>query len=165
MNAFLNGGRRITGNGYFNKMIKPTGQQIKEIAENLDCGMKCYYNKRTGEIRTIIDFDSWDGADEESWEEEIKEIEENWGDYFVFEQMSTKEAFELMVDFAESIYNPGLQERLFNALNRSKPFRNFKWQIDNSGEYRQHWFDFKNHRYIEWVKNQIDDHNRIDDIE
>ena len=69
---------------------------------------------------------------------------------------------QLMVDFAESVDNPGLQERLFIALNRSKPFRNFKWQIDNSGEYRQRWFKYKDQRYIKWVKEQLDDHNRIE---
>jgi len=28
-------------------MIKLTKDQIKEIAEQLDCGMKCYVNKET----------------------------------------------------------------------------------------------------------------------
>jgi len=67
-----------------------------------------------------------------------------------------------MADFAESIDNPRLQDRLINALNKSKPFQNFKWQIDNSGEYRQQWFDFKNMHYIELVKKQIDNNNIID---
>ena len=146
-------------------MIKPTDQQIKEIADNLSSGMRCFYSKRTGEIKTILNFDSWDGADEELWEEEIKEIEENWGDHVEFEKMSSRESFEVMVDFAESVDNPSLQDRLIKALNKSKPFRNFKWQIDNSGDYRQQWYNFKDQRYIQWVKIQIDDHNRIDDNE
>jgi hypothetical protein len=61
-----------------------------------------------------------------------------------------------MADFTEGIDNAGLQNKLINALNRSKPFQNFKWQIDNSGEYRQQWFEFKKMRYIQWVKEQID---------
>ena len=68
-------------------------------------------------------------------------------------------------DFAESIDNTRLQDRLINALNKSKPFQNFKRQIDNSGEYRQFWFDFKKKRYIEWVKEQSDDYNRVDKYE
>ena len=35
-------------------MIKLTDQQIKEIAENLDCGMRCFYNKQSGEIKTLL---------------------------------------------------------------------------------------------------------------
>jgi len=136
--------------------MKLTDQQIKEIADNLDSGMRCFFNKQTGEIKTILNFDSWIGADEEPWTEENKEIEENWGDYFEFENMSSNDSFNLMADFAASIDNPKLQDRLVNALNKSKPFSNFKWQIDNSGEYRQQWFDYKNKRYIEWVKDQIE---------
>ena len=143
-------------------MIKLADQQIKEIAENLDGGMKCFYNKQTGEIKILLDFDNFDGADEELWEEEIKEIDEHWGDLVEFEKMSSRESFQLMVDFAESVDNPSLQDRLFIALNRTNPFRNFKWHIDNSGKYRQRWFNYKDLRYIEWVKEQLDDHNRIE---
>ena len=142
--------------------MKLTDQQIKEIADNLDSGMRCFYNKQTGIIKTVLNFDSWIGADEEPWEEELKEIDENWSDYFEFKGMTSRESFNLMADFAESIDNPRLQDRLFNALNKSKPFQNFKWQIDNSGEYRQQWFDFKNMHYIELVKKQIDNNNIID---
>ncbi|MCK4346279.1 MAG: hypothetical protein KAX05_13430 [Bacteroidales bacterium] len=142
--------------------MKLTDQQIKEIADNLDSGMRCFYNKQTGIIKTVLNFDSWIGADEEPWEEELKEIDENWSDYFEFKGMTSRESFNLMADFAESIDNPRLQDRLFNALNKSKPFQNFKWQIDNSGEYRQQWFDFKNMHYIELVKGQIDNNNIID---
>jgi len=136
--------------------MKLTDKQIEEIAENLDCGMRCYYNLKTGEIKTIINFDSWIGADEELWEEELNEIEENLGDYFEFDPIESHESFQIMVDFAENVNDSRLQHNLINALNRQKPFQNFKWQIDNSGEYRQLWFDFKKMRYIQWVKEQID---------
>lgn len=143
--------------------MKLTEEQIKEIADNLDSGLRCFYNKRTGVIKEILNFNSWIDADEEPWEEELREIEENWSDFYEFENMTSGESFNLMADFAENIDNPGLQKRLINALNRSKPFRNFKWQIDNSGEYRQLWFEFKNNRYIEWVKDQIETQNRNSD--
>jgi len=74
-----------------------------------------------------MNFDSWIGADEEPWEEDMKEIEENWQDYVEFEGMESHEAFRVMADFAESIDDSKLRERLINALNRPKPFRNFKW--------------------------------------
>lgn len=137
-----------------------TDEQIKDIAENLDCGMRCSFNLKTGELRTILNFDSWPGADEEPWEEEQKEIEENWSDYYEFEGMSSRDSFNLMADFTETVDNQKLQDRLVNALRKSKPFGNFKWQIDNSGDFRQKWFDFKDMRYIEWVKEQIEDYNR-----
>ena len=40
------------------KKIELAEEQIKEIAEELDCGMKVYLNVETNEIKSIIDFDS-----------------------------------------------------------------------------------------------------------
>lgn len=136
--------------------MKPTEKQIEEIAENLECGMRCFFNLKTGEIKEILNFDSWIGADEEPWEEEYQEIDENWDDYFEFDGMESHDSFQIMADFAESVGDTVLQNKLFNALNRRKPFQNFKWEIDHSGKYRQQWFDFKKKRFIQWVKKQID---------
>ena len=133
-----------------------TEKQIEEIAENLDCGMRCFYNLKTGEIKTLLNFDSYIGADEEPWEEFSKEIDENWADYFEFVGFESHESFQIMVDFAERVDDKMIRGKLINALNRPKPFQNFKWQIDNSGEYRQQWFDFKKMRYMQWVKQQVD---------
>jgi len=136
-------------------MIKLTEDQIREIGDNLETGMRCYYNTKTGEIKTVINTENWIGADMEPWEDEIEELEENWDDYIEFDNLETHESFEIMEKFAESIDDPRLQEKLFHALNKSKPFRNFKWVVDNSGDYRQQWFDFKKAWYIRVVKDQI----------
>ena len=140
--------------------MKLTEKQIEEIADNLDCGMRCFYNLKSGEIKTVLNFDTWIGADEEQWEDELKEIEDNWSDYFEFVGFESHESFQIMADFANSIEDKGIQNKLMYALNRPKPFQNFKWQIDNSGEVRQQWFDYKNMRYIEWIKEQIDLHSK-----
>lgn len=137
-------------------MIKLTEEQIKEIADNLDSGFRSYYNKNTGELKSVINTENWLGADLEPCENEIEEIDENWDDYIEFDNLETHESFEIMEDFAESIDDAWLQEKLIHALNKSKPFRNFKWVIDNSGEYRQRWFDFKKARYIQVVKDKIE---------
>lgn len=136
--------------------MKPTEKQIEEIADNLDSGMKCFYNLKTGELKTLLNPDRWIGADFDPWEDDSNEIDENSVDYFEFESYDTHDSFKIMADFAESIDNSKLQDRLRNALNRPKPFKNFKWQIDNSGVFRQQWFDFKKLRYIQFVKEQID---------
>lgn len=137
-----------------------TKQQIKEIAENLDCGEICYYNLKTGEIKTLPDFSSYDETDMEIWEESINEIEQSIDDYFVFERFQSYQSYEIMADFAETVEDINLQKKLFNALNRPKPFRNFMWNIDNSGDYRQKWFQFKNKRYIQWVTEQIESYDK-----
>ena len=70
--------------------------------------------------------------------------------------MESHESFDVMAEFAESVDSRELRDSLINALNNKHPFRNFKWVVDNSGLYRQKWFDFKNQRLIEWVKDQLE---------
>ena len=36
-------------------MITLTIKQVNDIAQELDCGMKCYVNTDTGEYRPILD--------------------------------------------------------------------------------------------------------------
>jgi hypothetical protein len=136
--------------------MKLTEKQIEEIAENLECGMRCFYNQKTGEIKTLLNMENWSSADEELWDEEAKEINDSMDDYFEFNGLESRDSFRIMADFAESIDDTDLQNKLIYALNRPKPFQNFKWRIDNSGDYRQQWFDFKRKRFIEWVKEQIE---------
>ncbi len=140
--------------------LELTKKQITEIAENLDCGFRCFYKFKTGEIKTLVIIDEWLGESDELLEKDEKEIEDNISEYIEFDGMSNHESFSIMETFAEKIDNPDLQNKLINSLNKPKPFRNFKWLIDNSGDYRQKWFDHKKEKFIELVKNQIEDYNR-----
>lgn len=142
--------------------MKLTEEQIKEIAEEIDTEMRCFYNVKTGKIEVIPDLDNngWIGIDTELFQDILDELDENWDDYFEFEKITSHESFEIMADFAETVDNNELRNRLYNALNKPKPFRNFKWEIDDAGEYRQKWFDFKLQKLIEFVKNQIDEYNQ-----
>jgi hypothetical protein len=136
-------------------MIKLTKDQIKELADQLDCGNKCYINKETGVAIFTPDFDRG-FADEELWADDINELEENWDKYVEIDKMESHESFEIMADFAENVDSRELRDSLINALNKKHPFQNFKWVVDNSGPYRQKWFDFKNQRLIEWVNDQLE---------
>ena len=61
----------------------------------------------------------------------------------------------MMMEFADKLdNNEKLQNRLLDALRMRKPFREFKFVIDNSGVYRQKWFDFKN----QWQINYVDEY-------
>jgi hypothetical protein len=144
-------------------MISLTKDQIKEIAEQLDCGMRCYVDKETGAIQTTPDFDNW-YTDDELWTNVLNELEKNWDKYVEIERMESHDSFDLMADFAESVDSRELRDSLINALNKKHPFRNFKWVVDNSGKYRQKWFDFKNQRLIEWVEKKLDEINSLEEF-
>ncbi|RQW78583.1 MAG: hypothetical protein EHM79_21380 [Geobacter sp.] len=141
-----------------------TNDQITEIAEQLDCGMRCYINKETGEIKTVLNFESWQTDDREPWEDVLNELDENWDKYVEIERMESYESFEIMADFAENVDSRELRDSLINALNKKHPFQNFKWIVDNSGLYRQKWFDFKKQRLIEWVEEKLDEINSLEEF-
>lgn len=133
-----------------------TDDEIKSIAEDLDCGMKVYINKVTNKIKSIINTNDLFYADDEFLYEDLKEIEENFDQYFEFEKMDSSESFRVMEYFVESIEDIELKKKLELGLDLSKPFRNFKDIIDSETEYREKWFQFKNEKYIEYVKEQIE---------
>ena len=65
-----------------------------------------------------------------------------------------------MEDFLETVRENDLKDKLESSLSGSKPFRNFKNIIDDEDYYRQQWFNFKNARNIEFVKEQLERHNK-----
>jgi len=135
--------------------MKLTDNQIREIAELLECGHQCFVHKPTRTIEYHPDpLDSF--YDPEPWQDLIDKIEENWNDYERFEKMDSSKAFRVMEDFVDSLDNDDLNKRFEYALSRPKPFRNFKYEIDQS-EYRQAWFDFRLNANIEWVKEQLEE--------
>lgn len=138
--------------------IQLSDWEIETIADELDCGLTCFYHLQTKEVRCIVDpTEAYDLMDE--MEAEMAEIEENRDDYFEFRKMDSRSSFLLMEAFAEEVADEHFRNRLISALNRPKPFRNFKFEIDNNGDYRQNWFDFKRQKMMDWVRGQIEAFN------
>ena len=134
--------------------MKLTEDQIKEIAELLECGHQCFIHKPTGRLEYHPDTDYM--FDPEPWQELIDKIESDWDNYEEIETMESADSFNIMRDFVESLATDNAKMRLENALARPKPFRNFKHEIDQS-EYREAWFKFRLESYIDWVKKRLED--------
>ncbi|NMB72854.1 MAG: hypothetical protein GYA22_11975 [Bacteroidales bacterium] len=141
-------------------MIKLTQNQIREIYENLDSGMRCFYNPEAGEILELPDFDMNPDYDRELWQETIEKLESSYDKYIEFQPMSSREFFQMMVDFVDSIPDISVKYQLIKSLNRPKPFRNFKNEINCAGIYRNKWFEFKEKVYCQWIEKQIDKLNK-----
>lgn len=137
-------------------MVTLDQRQIKEIAEQLDCGFRAFWHKTTGKLVFIIDRLKFPAADLEEEDEQIQaEIDANREDYLEIEAMRSSDSYRIMVDFAQQLTNAKLQDKLLRALDKRGPFREFNFVVDNSGDTRQYWFEFKNQRYIDWVTHQI----------
>lgn len=137
-------------------MATLTQEQIKEIADQLDCGFRCFWNRKSNELIFLPDPLKHPLMEMEVWAEEMEKVDTDFDDIKVIEPLDSREAFEIMIEFTETLADSNkLKGKLINALNKRKPFREFKFVIDNSGEYRQQWFDFKACKMQEWVKREI----------
>ncbi len=128
---------------------------IKEAAEFLEMGMICYINKETNQI---ISIPNPDGVyfDEELWIEDLNKIENNADKYISLEPMSSRDAFRMMEDFVMQVPDIKIRNRLIYALNKNKPFKNFRYEVDYHEEIRQQWFKFKAYRYEEYVRELLE---------
>ncbi len=139
--------------------INPSPEVIKEIAEQLDTGMNCFYHIPTGEIESYPDELKHAGFDEELWEETMEKVEENYHEYVRFTGMESHESFEIMEDFINEIPDTSLQAKFKNVIQRRKPFQQFKDLLLDYPDLRQQWFAYKDRRNIEYVEEQVEAYN------
>jgi hypothetical protein len=133
-----------------------TNEQIKEIAEQLDCGFRCFWNRKTGELIFIPNTERHPDMDIEAWSDELELLDSDFDDYQEIDQLEPSDSFKIMEDFVYTLDDSNkLKSSLIEALNKRKPFKEFKFVIDNSGKYRQMWFDFKNQELQKWVQNKL----------
>jgi hypothetical protein len=143
-------------------MIEIRREQLKEIAEYLDMGMACFYNKTNGELETYP-YDLEHSGLEEEWAEVTGKIEAFPDQYFQIEQMRPRESFEVIEAFVAEIDNIPTRKKFSGIISGKKPFANFKNMLSNYPDLREQWFTFKLARYIEFVKKQIEAFNLIND--
>ncbi len=124
---------------------------INSIAQSIDCGFICYFNVKTNEI---IEIPKEIDDVEELYENDLEKIDK-LKEKIVFEPLESFDSFKIMERFADNVSDQVFQDKLYNALNRKRPFANFKNTIDYS-DYRQDWFDFKQAALEEVVSDQFE---------
>ncbi len=135
-----------------------TNNQLAEIAEDLQGGMRVFWNPENGELLTVPDESQFGIVDEDLWAEQLEKLENNPLDYKQFEGMSSKEAFNLMEDFIETLANKHpLKRQLKEALGKPQPFAKYKWIIEGAGREKQEWFTFRKQQWLEYVEKTYHD--------
>ena len=134
--------------------MKLTPAQIESISEDLQCGMCCYVHRKTGEIVSVLSEEGLAATDADLWQEELDKLAADPENFLEIEPMPSYQAFRVMEDFADTTPR-ALKARLLVALEKRSPFQHFQHEIDNSGEWREHWFAFKSEKYRAWVSRQL----------
>jgi hypothetical protein len=132
-------------------------ETVKYIAGEADMGMICFINEDTMEIESVPGQSSAFGdADFDGFYQETYDRVDSWGSFIRVDPPEPRESFKMMEDFIEKCIpdSDRIKNRLWDALSRRKPFRNFKNVIDDS-PYRQRWFDFKQTWLEDFVRDQL----------
>jgi hypothetical protein len=135
-----------------------TNEQIREIADQLDCGFRCFCNIETKHFIFIPDLLKHPDIDLSAWEEENHMLESHCDKFKEIESLGSTDSFKIMEDFVQELPDKiVLKSELTNALKDKKPFSHFKFIIDNSENYRQTWFDFKQKWLNKWVQEKFNE--------
>ena len=127
---------------------------VSKIAEELLADMVCFVNGDTLEIESApqalikdpFEYEFTTGDTAEDWD--LKH--ENWENCITVEPMESFESFSIMERFTNEVDDLSFRKKLSKALQRKKPFSNFKYLIESS-DYRQQWFDFLQAETEEYV--------------
>lgn len=143
-----------------------TEENIKEIAEKLDCGYRVFYHRQTGMLLFIPDTSHSEESENGLQQNEMHPFENHLANYNEIKSMEVNEMIQVMLDFTEQLNEHNLlKKRLLNTLVKKNPSIEFKSVIDNSGVYRQEWADFQHAKLIDWVIDQIYFQNQIKEEE
>jgi hypothetical protein len=144
--------------------MKDIKMLIKDIAGSIEMnGHTSYLNKETLDVVMLPDELQMAYGDRDMFQDLIDELEANPDKYIEIQAVSSREGFELMEAFAGKLKDRNKQTKLFNSLNRPKPFRQFRYALEDNDLLEQ-WYSFKDAYYEqlakEWLsKNSIDLHS------
>ncbi|MCD6318553.1 hypothetical protein J7M02_05750 [Candidatus Aerophobetes bacterium] len=134
------------------RKVKINLSELMDAFENCRSGYEFYLDTKTGELLYT--------SDEFMDPEETKKIYERMEDeperYLSVPERSSREGYQDMVAFTESLEDEDLQEKLWIALNGRGAFRRFKDVLLNYPEKREEWFAFKDERLerrvMDWLE-------------
>lgn len=140
-------------------------QDLEFAFENNSSEMRHFLDLQTGEIITLSDYDDdcWgdEGADKGlqkiSLRDEIDEDDD--GRYIPIPVADSREAYRDMEDFTETITDDNLKEKLYIALNGKGCFRRFKDVLLNYPNENEKWFQFKESKTRERIKDWLEQEN------
>lgn len=122
---------------------------IRDIAEALEMsGFRYFIHKETYELDMLPDYGLEGSVDDELFEEFREKLEANFIDYIEIEKLSSRDAFAIMEEFTVKVENKRKQELLYNALQRPKPFRQFRYALEDH-DLLEDWYAYKDAYYIQ----------------
>jgi hypothetical protein len=84
-------------------------------------------------------------------EKDVKDEER----YFAVEPIATDDVYAIMQDFAAMEDSDEIRDHLFSALERKKPFLNFKEALSEYPDTEKRFYQYKGNRFKKMLKKQL----------
>lgn len=131
---------------------------VAAIEQEFDCGLNVFLHQFTLNLLVLPDDSDRDYIEEEYWEEQRLELKNNESHYIEIKKWNSSYSFKVMESFVLNIVDDYIfKTKLSDALEKSKPFRNFRTILDTNNEYLQKWYRFKTLMQKEYIKDQLID--------
>jgi len=139
------------------RKVKANLSELMDAFDECRIGYEFYLDLKTGGLFHV--------SDEFMVTDEIEKIHQRMGNeserYLNIPTDSSREGYQDMVAFTESLEDENLKEKLWIALNGRGAFRRFKDVLLSYPEKREEWFEFKDkrleERVVEWLEeNEIE---------
>ena len=117
-------------------------------------GTEFYLDLESGDV---LRFSADPGLNEDLEEEYGEAMEKNPARFRYIEPISSPQSFEVMEDFVESLPESQAKESLSQALERPRPFRNFKDALLSFPDVREQWFRYHDGVFKEFALSWLRD--------
>lgn len=135
------------------RKVKANLSELTDAFDNCRIGYEYYLDLETAEL--LIVSDEFMGTDEV--EEIYERMEDEPKRYLSIPTGSSREGYQVMVAFAESLEDGNLKDKLWIALNGRGAFRRFKDVLLSYPEKREEWFRFKDERLEKLVREWLEE--------
>ncbi len=102
-----------------------------------------YLNLETGEIMPVFVFNRT---------RVLEEIKREPNRYIKIKPLTTKNSFQIMKDYIETVPKPKIRQELKAALTKKGAFRNFRTCIEKYPEEKEHWLEFKRNAVLNYIR-------------
>lgn len=133
-----------------------TQKTLDEAVDNLEMGMRCFINNKTGQVVGLPDFEQhWGEVNPEDWQDLIDVVGKDKENFVEIFKPQSRDAYMHMETFVEKVTDEDVRRILDHSIHGPKPFSRFKHAIYEMGPWRDEWFSHKKEQMFLYVENLL----------